>query len=68
MTPDDYGGELDPHGADLVRPSLILFNSFHSAIYQNLKILCYSAATLSAVSCTPTDSQVTVGTIIHSSK
>lgn len=44
----DYGGELDPHGADLVSDCL--------SYYIDSVMKVYSEVTLSVVSCTPTDS------------
>ena len=56
----DYGGELDPHGADLVSDCL-------SYYIDGVMKVC-SEVTLSVVSCTPTDSLATTVTTTRTNK
>ena len=60
LTPDDYGGELDPHGADLVRT--------RSADMWDWLTQLYSVATLWVVLCTRMLSREATGTTTLTSK
>ena len=56
----DYGGELDPHGADLVSDCM--------SYYIDSVMKVYSEVTLSVVSCTPTDSPAITVIITRTNK